>query len=82
MIAGLTVMPEMRRQGVATDILGQILHSTLKRAPGEPVFSVINARNLASIDPHLTLGFVQIDRSASFAGIELTGGEGALMRHG
>lgn len=82
MIAGLTVTPEMRRQGVAANLLGQVLHATSRRAPDEPFLSVINAKNLASIDPHLMLGFLQIDRPASFADIEFTGGEGVLMRRG
>lgn len=82
MIAGLTVIPETLRQGVAANLLGQVLRTTSRRALGEPFFSVINAENLASIDPHLRLGFLQVDRSASFADIEFTGGEGVLMRRG
>jgi len=82
LIAGLTVIPDVRRQGVAARLLSQVLRDASKRAPGESVYSVINARNLASIDLHLKLGFVEVGRSASYAGIEFTGGEGVLLRRG
>lgn len=81
LIAGLTVIPEARRQGIAAQLLNQVLRDAAERAPGEPVFSVINARNLASIDLHLKVGFVEVGRSPSYAGIEFTGGEGVLLRH-
>ena len=82
LIAGLTVVPEARREGVAARLLGEVLRAATERAPGESVFSVINARSLASIDLHLKLGFVEVGRSANYAGIEFTGGEGVLLRHG
>lgn len=82
LIAGLTVIPEVRREGIAARLLSQVLRDATERAPGESVFSVINARNLASIDLHLKLGFVEVGRSACYAGIEFTGGEGVLLRHG
>lgn len=81
LIAGLTVIPEVRRQGVATRLLGEVLRATPKAVRTEPVFSVINARNLASIDLHVGLGFVEVGRSETFAGIDFTGGEGILLRH-
>lgn len=81
LIAGLTVIPEVRRQGIAAQLLSQVLRDASSTAPGESIFSVINARNLASIDLHLKLGFVEVGRSASYAGIEFTGGEGVLLRH-
>jgi ribosomal protein S18 acetylase RimI-like enzyme len=80
LIAGLTVIPDARRQGIASRLLSEVLRDASGRAPGESVFSVINARNLASIDLHLKLGFVEVGRSASYAGIEFTGGEGVLVR--
>lgn len=82
LIAGLTVIPEVRREGIAARLLGQVLRDVSSRAPHEAIFSVINARNLASIDLHLKLGFVEVGRSPSYAGIEFTGGEGVLLRHG
>lgn len=80
LVAGLTVVPGERRQGVAVRLLRAVLHATDDSAPGEPVFSVINARNLASIDLHIGLGFVEVARAATFAGIDFAGGEGVLLR--
>lgn len=82
LIAGLAVNPEVRRRGIAARLLRQVLRDTAERAPGESVFSVINVRSLASIDLHLKSGFVEVGRSPSYAGIEFTGGEGVLLRHG
>ncbi|MGO1591881.1 MAG: hypothetical protein ACTHW1_06830 [Ancrocorticia sp.] len=57
-------------------------------APGDPVvppaeaaplYSVINARNRASITLHEKLGFVEAARGHTFAGITFTGGVGVLM---
>lgn len=81
-IAGLTVILEVRRQGIAARLLNQVLRDAAARAPGESIFSVINARNRASIDLHRKLGFVEVGRSPSYSGIEFTGGEGVLLRHG
>ena len=81
LIAGLTVVPELRRRGIAARLLGEVLRVTPRVALAEPIFSVINARNLASIDLHEGLGFVEAGRSATFAGVEFTGGEGVLLRH-
>lgn len=50
--AGLTLTPMLRRQRIATQLLRGVLRATEESAPGEPIFSVINARNLASIDLH------------------------------
>ncbi len=80
LIAGLTVVPGARRQGIGARLLGEVLSATSQAAPAEPSFSVINAGNLASIDLHEQLGFIEIVRAASFAGIEFTGGEGVLLR--
>jgi len=82
LIAGLTVIPAVRRQGIAARLLSQVLRDTSRRAPGESVYSVINARNLASIDLHLKLGFVEVGRAASYAGIKFTGGKGVLLKRG
>lgn len=81
LIAGLTVIPEVRRQGVAARLLSEVLRATPRSTPPESIFSVINASNLASNDLRRRLGFVEVGRSAIFAGIEFTGGEGVLLRH-
>lgn len=81
LVAGLTVVPEQRRRGIANQLLRAALRTTADFAPGEPVFSVINARNPASIDLHLGLGFVEVARASTFAGVDFTGGEGVLLKH-
>lgn len=80
--AGLTVVPAQRRRGIAARLLQQVLSETDRLAPGGPLLSAINARNLASIALHEKLGFREAARGASFARIEFTGGEGVLLRHG
>ena len=82
LIAGLTVRPEWRRRGIAARLLREVLEATNGSAPDEPIFSVINATNRASIDLHEHLGFMEIGRAATFAGIEFTGGVGVLLRYG
>lgn len=81
LVAGLTVVPELRRRGIAARLLRGVLDATAGSAPNEPVFSVINARNLASIDLHQQLGFTEVGRPATFAGIDFTGGVGVLLRY-
>ncbi len=82
MVAGLTVLPKHRRQGIAGRLLQGVLMSLGRDVPGEPLFSVVNALNPASIDLHLGAGFEEVDRGATFAGISFTGGEGVLLRSG
>ena len=81
LVAGLTVVPDLRRRGIAARLLRGVIDATAESAPNESIFSVINARNPASIDLHEKLGFVEVDRAASFAGIDFTGGEGVLLRY-
>nr|WP_300338844.1 GNAT family N-acetyltransferase [Actinomyces sp.] len=81
LIAGVTVIPEARRRGIAARLLREVLQTTPRSAKEEPIFSVVNARNLASVDLHHQVGFVEVRRSATFAGIEFTGGEGVLLRY-
>ncbi|MDO5745063.1 MAG: GNAT family N-acetyltransferase, partial [Micrococcaceae bacterium] len=50
LIAGITVVPEQRRRGVAAQLLHGVVSATTDATPGEPVFSVINVGNQASID--------------------------------
>lgn len=81
LVAGLTVLPEQRRRGIALRLLRDVLDATADAAPGEPIFSAINAQNPASVDLHIRLGFVEVARAETFAGITFTGGEGVLLRH-
>ena len=80
LIAGLTVVPVHRRRGIAARLLLDVLDKVHDSSAEEPVFSVINAQNLASIRLHEALGFEEVGRAATLARIEFTGGEGVLLR--
>jgi len=80
LIAGITVVPELRRSGIAALLLGGVMGAVRSDEPGTAIFSVINARNLASIALHGGLGFSEIARRAEIARIEFAGGEGVLLR--
>lgn len=82
LISGLTVVPAHRRRGIAARLLQDVVDRIRRSAAGEPVFSVINAQNPASIELHKGLGFEEVGRAATFARIEFTGGEGVLLRYG
>lgn len=82
LVAGLTVVPASRRQGIAARLLRHVVGEVHRCAAGEPVYSVINARNLASLELHCRLGFAEVARAATFARVEFTGGEGVLLRLG
>ncbi len=81
LIERLPVLLMAEKDGVAVGWCGiqAVLRVTADSVPGEPVLSVINARNPASIDLHTGLGFVEVARAATFAGIAFTGGEGVLL---
>jgi phosphinothricin acetyltransferase len=80
LVAGLTVVPAYRRRGIAARLLQDVVEEVQRSAAGEPVYSVINAQNLASIELHKGLGFEEVGRAAKFASVEFTGGEGVLLR--
>lgn len=80
LVAGLTVVPPQRRRGIAVRLLQDVVDKVQSLAPGEPIFSVVNAQNLASIKLHEGLGFEEVARAATFARIEFTRGEGVLLR--
>ncbi|MCV2392952.1 GNAT family N-acetyltransferase [Actinotalea sp. M2MS4P-6] len=77
-VSGITVVPWWRRRRVADRLLALELGSP--ELTGEPVWSVVNAGNRASLDLHARHGFVEVARAATFAGIEFTGGAGVLLR--
>ncbi|MGD7732787.1 N-acetyltransferase family protein [Propionibacteriaceae bacterium G57] len=81
LVAGLTVVPAARRRGIGARLLGELVRDTPRTTQDEPIFSVINAGNLASIDLHLELGFLEVERAATFAGIKFSGGVGVLLSH-
>ena len=77
-VGALTVLPEGRRRGAGDRLLAGLCDWTWGRATR--LWSVVNARNLASIAVHRRHGFDEVDRGPAFAGVTFTGGEGVLLR--
>mgnify|MGYP000165075788 CR=1 FL=1 len=78
MTTGLTVVPEWRRRGIASQLL-EAVAASVSSVGGERLVSVANARNRASLDLHLGSGFTEVARAASFLAIEFDGGEGVIF---
>ncbi len=78
MTTGLTVVPAWRRRGIASQLL-EAVAASVSSAGGERLVSVANARNRASLDLHLEVGFTEVERAASFLAIEFDGGEGVVF---
>jgi ribosomal protein S18 acetylase RimI-like enzyme len=77
-VSALTVHPTWWRRGVGERIAGELMGWTRDR--GESLWSVVNARNGASLALHRECGFVEVRRAPSLAGVEFDGGEGVLLR--
>lgn len=77
-VTGLVVAVAHRRRGVARRLVADVL---ALRPAGEPVWSVVDARNEASLALHAALGFTEVLRASRLAGVVVTGGEGVLLRH-
>jgi RimJ/RimL family protein N-acetyltransferase len=78
-LLGVIVAPEMRRRGIATELTRFRLDWISQRA-GEAFFFA-NSLNLASIDLHQKLGFVEVQRPFAFPGASFSGGGvGVLFR--
>ena len=80
-VSGLVVDPEARRHGIGRALLGAVLDAVAALDPGEPVVSVVDADNHASIGLHLAVGFTQTERVEEYAGITFAGGRGVVMVH-
>lgn len=81
LIAGLTVPPNQRRKGIGRALLREAIGAIHRTSPEDPIHSVINVLNLASIELHRRIGFQEIARGETFAGIVFAGGEGMLMQY-
>lgn len=79
-LTGLVVDPEHRRRGHARRLLALLLAEALPG--GDPVWSMTNARNEASLALHARLGFVEVLRAPRMNGEDFEGGEGVLLRVG
>lgn len=77
-LAGVTVVPELRRNGVADALTKARLSWVAQRA--SEAFLVVNSHNLASIRLHSRWGFTEVLRAQQLTGVRFTGGEGILMR--
>lgn len=78
-IAGLTVLPSWRRQGVGARLLRDVMTAISSEAPGSVVHSIVNAQNRASLLLHARAGFEETARGESFAGVVFEGGAGVLL---
>jgi len=76
---GISVKQEHRRQGIARFISTQRfkLFQTLKI---KEVYSCVDVKNLTSINMHLSLGFVEQERSNGFLTVSFGDGEGILYK--
>ena len=80
-VSGLVVDPEARRHGIGRALLGAVLDAVAALDPDEPVVSVVDADNHASIGLHLAVGFTQAERVEEYAGVTFEGGQGVVMVH-
>ena len=78
MVAGLVVLPTVRRRHIGQKLLMETLDAAKGRG-AERVLSIINARNRASITLHEKVGFIEVDRGPRFAGVSFEGGVGVLL---
>ncbi len=76
--AGLTIIPEARRAGIGRLLLRAVGDATAS-AEGGPLYSVVNARNQASLALHEACDFRVLATGPRFAGIEFDGGVGVLL---
>lgn len=76
-LTGLVVAAPARGQGVGSRLLATAL---AHRPAGEPVWSMANATNAASLALHDAAGFVEVLRAPVLLGEPFDGGEGVLLR--
>lgn len=76
-VSALTVHPGWWRSGLGTRLLTDLQHWAWGRA--DELWSIVNARNEASLALHARLGFVDVRRAAGVGGVSFDGGAGALL---
>lgn len=79
LVAGLTIIPDHRRTGIGQRLLTQVITELARTTSDSALYSVVNAANLASLALHRALGFREVDRGPTFAGITFSGGSGVLL---
>ncbi|GEN80589.1 GNAT family N-acetyltransferase [Actinotalea fermentans] len=77
-VTALTVHPEHRRRGVGDQLLAALTGWAWGRS--DRMWSVVNARNEASVALHERRGFVLEGWIADYAGMTFDGGRGVLLR--
>lgn len=76
-LAGVTVLPDFRRKGLAAELTATRLEWIWDRA--DRAWYVVNARNRASLALHARWGFREVARGPSFHSVMFDGGEGVLL---
>lgn len=77
-LGGVTVDPRWRRQGIAARLTQERLDWIWTR--NHEAWCVVNAENIASIELHRAVGFVQVAAGARFHTTIFAGGRGLLLR--
>ncbi|GAA5230005.1 GNAT family N-acetyltransferase [Arthrobacter cryoconiti] len=77
-LGGVTVIPELRRHGIARALTQARLAWIWERT--DSAWYVVNLSNRASIQLHRQWGFTEVARAAKFHTISFTGGVGLLLR--
>jgi GNAT superfamily N-acetyltransferase len=77
-LGGVTVMPDLRRRGIAVALTQARLDWIWERTA--TAWYLVNPANRASIDLHRQWGFSEVARGAKFHTTHFTGGVGLLLR--
>lgn len=77
-MGGLLVGSGWRRRGIGRALTSERLAWVFERSP--EVWYFTNARNLASLALHESLGFVEVTRDFVYPGVSFDGGVGVLGR--
>jgi aminoglycoside 6'-N-acetyltransferase I len=77
-LGGVTVIPELRRHGIARALTQARLDWIWGRA--DSAWYIVNPSNRASIDLHRQWGFAEVARAAKFHTTSFTGGVGLLLQ--
>ncbi|MFF2841186.1 GNAT family N-acetyltransferase [Paenarthrobacter sp. NPDC057981] len=76
-LGGVTVVPDLRRHGLAAALTSARLEWIWRRA--DTAWCVVNARNEASLALHRQWGFHEVARGSAFHGVTFDGGKGVLL---
>lgn len=77
-VCALTVDPDARRRGAGSGLLAGLAAWTWSGS--DVLWSIVNARNEASIDLHRRHGFDVVRRIGEYATVTFDGGSGVLLR--